>query len=101
MVSKSAPKFEVGLDYPSSPASFSLRPNQRGVLASQPWAPGVHGSSREDFMSDIGYLESQAWAEGEQKEWSPKVKMVLGIILSLLVLSPVILGLYWEILLPK
>jgi hypothetical protein len=52
-------------------------------------------------MSSIGYLKRQAWVKGEPKEWSPTVKMILGFILSVLVLSPAILGLYWELLLPR
>jgi len=42
---------------------------------------------------------------GEQKEWSPTVKIILPVILAVilgfLVLSPAILGIYWETLLPK
>jgi hypothetical protein len=51
-------------------------------------------------MSSIGYLKRQAMVKGERKEWSPAVKWILGFILSLLVLSPAILGLHWELLLP-
>lgn len=52
-------------------------------------------------MSRIEYAERPVWVKGERTEWSPTVKIVLGVILSLLVLSPAILGLYWELLLPK
>jgi hypothetical protein len=51
-------------------------------------------------MSIIGDPKKQAWVKGEQKGWSSTVKMILGFILSLLVLSPAILGLHWEMLLP-
>jgi hypothetical protein len=51
-------------------------------------------------MSSIGYLKRQAWVKGEQKGWSSTVRMILGFILSSLVLSPAIVGLYWEMVLP-
>ncbi len=49
------------------------------------------------------YLEAPAWVKGERTGWSPAakvIKVILGVILSALVLSPAILGLYWELLLP-
>ncbi len=51
-------------------------------------------------MARIADFKEWAWVKGEPKEWPPIVKMILGFILSLLVLSPPILGLYWEMLLP-
>ena len=51
-------------------------------------------------MSRIHYAERLPWVKGERKEWSPVVKVILGIIFSALVLSPAILGIYWELLLP-
>jgi hypothetical protein len=47
------------------------------------------------------YLENMAWVKGERKRWSPRVKLILAFIIGLLVLSPAILGIYWELLLPK
>ena len=47
-------------------------------------------------MSRTEYIEKPAWVRGEKTEWSPTVKTIFGIILSLLVLSPAILGVYWE-----
>ena len=52
-------------------------------------------------MSQIEYIEGPVLVKGEPTEWSPTVKIIFGFILSLLVLSPAILGLYWELLLPK
>jgi hypothetical protein len=52
-------------------------------------------------MSRSGYFESPAWVLGERKPWSPTVKMILAFVFGLLALSPAILGLYWEMLLPK
>lgn len=52
-------------------------------------------------MSRIEYVESPVWVKGEQREWSPTAKIILGVILSLLVLSPAILGVHWEMLLPR
>jgi hypothetical protein len=46
------------------------------------------------------HVERLPWVKGERKEWSPVVKVVLGILLSVLVLSPAILGIYWELLVP-
>ena len=51
-------------------------------------------------MSSIEYVKRLPLVKGERKEWSPVVKVILGIILSLLVLSPAILGIHWELLLP-
>ena len=52
-------------------------------------------------MSRSEYLETTAWVKGEKKQWSPSVKLILAFILGLLVLSPAILGIYWELLLPR
>jgi len=47
------------------------------------------------------YLEDAAWVKGEKTEWSPKAKLILAFVLGFLALSPAILGIYWELLLPK
>lgn len=53
-------------------------------------------------MSRIEYLERAAMViAGERTEWSPTVKLILAAIIALLAMSPAILGLYWEMLLPK
>ncbi len=52
-------------------------------------------------MSHSEYLEGTVWVKREQTEWSPTVKMILAFILGLLALSPAILGIHWEMLLPK
>jgi hypothetical protein len=51
-------------------------------------------------MSHSKYLETTAWVQGEKKHWSPTVKLILAFILGLLALSPAILGLHWQHLLP-
>ena len=50
-------------------------------------------------MARSEYFEGTAWVQGEQKEWSPTVKLILAFILGLLALSPAILGIHWELLL--
>jgi hypothetical protein len=52
-------------------------------------------------MSRTEYFECTPLVEGEQREWSPTAKLILAFILGLLVLSPAILGAYWEMVLPK
>ena len=52
-------------------------------------------------MSQSGYLESAVWVAGEKKQWSPTVKLILAFIIGMLALSPAILGIYWELLLPR
>ena len=52
-------------------------------------------------MSHSEYFEGSAWVKGEKKQWSPTVKLILAFILGLLVLSPAILGIHWELLLPR
>lgn len=52
-------------------------------------------------MSHSKYLEDAAWVKKEKTQWSPKAKLILAFIIGFLVLSPAILGIYWELLLPK
>jgi len=47
------------------------------------------------------YFEGAAWVEGEKKPWSPTLKIILAFIITLMALTPAILGIYWELLLPK
>jgi hypothetical protein len=54
-----------------------------------------------DIMARSEYLEGTVWVQGERKEWSPTVKLILAFILGLLALSPAILGIHWEMLLPQ
>jgi hypothetical protein len=51
-------------------------------------------------MNWAEYLEGMPLVKGEKKQWSPTVKLILAFILGLLVLSPALLGIYWELLLP-
>jgi len=52
-------------------------------------------------MSRSEYLENISLVERERKEWSPTAKLVLAFVIGFLLLSPAILGLYWELLLPN
>jgi hypothetical protein len=52
-------------------------------------------------MSRSEYLEDAVWVKGEKKPWSPTVKIILALIIGLLAISPAILGIYWELLLPR
>lgn len=52
-------------------------------------------------MARTEYIERPAWVKGEQTEWSPTVKVIFGFIFTLLVLSPAVLGIYWEVLLSR
>jgi hypothetical protein len=52
-------------------------------------------------MNWAEYLEGMPLVKGEKKQLSPLVKLVLAFVIGLLALSPAILGLYWELLLPK
>lgn len=52
-------------------------------------------------MNRTEYLETSAWVKGEKKHWSPRVQLILAFILGLLALSPAILGIYWQLLLPR
>jgi hypothetical protein len=51
-------------------------------------------------MFRLENVERLAWVKGERKALSPVVRVILGIIFSGLALSPAILGIYWELVLP-
>ncbi len=51
-------------------------------------------------MEHSEYVDTTAWVKGEQQGWSPTAKLILAFVLGLLALSPAILGIYWELLLP-
>jgi hypothetical protein len=52
-------------------------------------------------MTRTDYLDSLPLVERERQEWPPAVMLVLAFIIGLLLLSPAILGIYWELLLPN
>ncbi len=52
-------------------------------------------------MSHSNYLEGAAWMRRIKTECSPMAKLILAFVIGFLVLSPAILGIYWEMLLPK
>lgn len=47
-------------------------------------------------------VEATASVKGEEQGWSPTVnwQLILAFVLGFLALSPAILGIYWELLLP-
>jgi hypothetical protein len=55
----------------------------------------------EDTMNRSEYLGTTAWVKGEKRQWSPTTKIILAFIIGALALSPAILGIYWELLLPR
>jgi len=52
-------------------------------------------------MNRTESLGTSAWVKGEKKQWSPKAKIILAFVLGMLMLSPAILGIYWQYLLPR
>jgi hypothetical protein len=51
-------------------------------------------------MSHIDYLDAPSMMKGERTPWSPTAQLVVAFLIGILLLSPAILGLYWELLLP-
>lgn len=51
-------------------------------------------------MIDSEAVAGKAWVRRNREEWPPAIKLILAFVIGLLLLSPAILGLYWEILLP-
>ena len=52
-------------------------------------------------MNRSEYFDGTVWVEKDKKQWSPTVKLILAFILGFLALTPAILGIHWEMLLPK
>ena len=52
-------------------------------------------------MSRTEFLDDPLLVVGEKKVWSPKVKLILAFLDGALLLSPAILGSYWEAILSK
>ena len=52
-------------------------------------------------MSVNQYVESCAWVQEEREERPSPVKLIIAFVIGLLALSPAILGIYWEWILPK
>jgi hypothetical protein len=52
-------------------------------------------------MSRSEYLDGTVWVEKAKQQWSPTAKIILAFILGFLALTPAILGIYWEMILPK
>lgn len=52
-------------------------------------------------MAHTKYFEGIVWVAEERKGWSPRIKLILAFVIGLLLLSPAILGIHWETLLPQ
>jgi hypothetical protein len=50
-------------------------------------------------MTTNEYVERNIWVKRERQEWPPAAKLILAFILGFVLLSPAILGLYWEVFL--
>jgi hypothetical protein len=55
----------------------------------------------EDVMSVNQYVESYVWVQEEREERPSPVKLIIAFVIGFLALSPAILGIYWEWILPK
>lgn len=51
-------------------------------------------------MSVNEQVEGIVWAQEEKQRWPPSLKLILAFVIGFLVLSPAILGIYWEPFLP-
>ncbi len=40
------------------------------------------------------------WVQEEKQRWPPNLKLLLAFVLGFLALSPAILGIHWELVLP-
>lgn len=88
-------------------------PGVDAAVAAAPLNPGLQGVRRlthpvfsgklkkEDAMSSPGCLDAPVSVPAQRPAWPPAVKLFLAFVAALALLSPAILGLYWEILLPK
>jgi hypothetical protein len=54
---------------------------------------------QEDTMSLSEYVAGNVWVQEKRQGWPPRAKLILAFILGFLLLSPAILGIYWEMLL--
>lgn len=51
-------------------------------------------------MSVNEQVEGIVWAQEERQRWPPRLKLILAFVIGFLVLSPAILGIHWERILP-
>jgi hypothetical protein len=54
----------------------------------------------EDTMSTRQQAEGLVWVHREPRRKMPSIKVILAYIIGLLALSPAILGIHWEWVLP-
>jgi hypothetical protein len=52
-------------------------------------------------MSRTGYLDTPAYAPAKRTALPPTVKLLLAFVVGLALLSPAVLGIYWEIFLSR
>jgi len=60
----------------------------------------VPGFCKEDAMSINEQVDRIVWVQEEKQGLPPSIKLLLAFVIGLAVLSPAILGIYWELLLP-
>jgi hypothetical protein len=51
-------------------------------------------------MNNPELTAGKVWVKRKREEWPPALKLILAFIVGLVALSPAILGIYWELLLP-
>ncbi len=51
-------------------------------------------------MSVYEQLEGRVWVQEEKQGWPPSLKLIIAFAIGFLALSPAILGLHWELILP-
>jgi hypothetical protein len=56
---------------------------------------------KEEIMSRPGYLDPPVVVPAKRAAWPPGAKLLLAFVAALALLSPAVLGLYWEIFLPR
>jgi hypothetical protein len=52
-------------------------------------------------MSNSNYLEGTVWHKGEKTGWSSKARLIMALVLGVLILGPLLVGIYWELFLPQ
>lgn len=55
---------------------------------------------QEDTMSVNEQVEGIVWAQEDRQGWPPRLKLILAFVIGFLALSPAILGIHWERILP-
>ncbi len=51
-------------------------------------------------MTITEQAEHLIWVQEERRRWPPSLKLLLAFVIGILALSPAILGIHWELVLP-